>query len=414
MKRFKSYLREQFLLEYKEWHQFIKHNGDSILGKMGHSENYAKLSSESGHGTPEHKTNYIKTHLGISDMSQEHGRWVLGQLQRDNIENHEDIPTSIATNLKKFDQLKSDGKITANIKKVQNPKELYNLVSKEDEKDDSFYDENEHWTVHQPTTSKAACALGANTKWCTTSKGFDSYNKKGPLYIFTPKKPYYAGEKYQYHKEYGEFMDEKDEPIYYRSVEKGPAFASRPSPLGKEHPSSIHDAIFSDYTSEEDFEKLLKHKHFTPELITPMLTSKVKYIADAAVNHKMFGTHDTHIEAALKSKHPEIQLAAIEHPKFVKNTENIIHALKSQHKDVQLAALKHPDFARPHLFGFHDKIIETAIESEHPEVQLAAIRHPNFKNNTYSFYVSTKSKHPEVQKELRQRFPYRFEHEHEP
>ena len=116
MKRFKSYLREHFLLEYKEWHGYIKDNGDTILSKIGHTEEYAKLSSEPGHGSIQHKTNYIKRSLGISDMSQEHGRWVLGQIQKDSIPHHEDITTSIATNLRKFDQLKSEGKIKTTIK----------------------------------------------------------------------------------------------------------------------------------------------------------------------------------------------------------------------------------------------------------------------------------------------------------
>jgi hypothetical protein len=39
---------------------------------------------------------------------------------------------------------------------------------------------------------------------------FDRYNKQGEMYIILPKKPAHTGEKYQFHFQTKQFMDEKD------------------------------------------------------------------------------------------------------------------------------------------------------------------------------------------------------------
>lgn len=68
-----------------------------------------------------------------------------------------------------------------------------------------------------PEDETAACYYGQGTRWCTAStKGdnyFDQYNRRGDLYIVIPKKPKYEGEKYQFHFEEEQFMDEQDDPI---------------------------------------------------------------------------------------------------------------------------------------------------------------------------------------------------------
>ena len=69
--------------------------------------------------------------------------------------------------------------------------------------------------IRHPKTKRAACYYGRGTKWCTAAtKGdnyFDEYNKDGPLYIIIPKTPSYPGEKYQFHEESGQYLNEKDE-----------------------------------------------------------------------------------------------------------------------------------------------------------------------------------------------------------
>ena len=70
-----------------------------------------------------------------------------------------------------------------------------------------------------PSTKAAACELGAGTKWCTAAKSnnmFAHYNSSGPLYIWKDK----SGEKYQFHFESNQFMDDKDSPISNAKVEE--------------------------------------------------------------------------------------------------------------------------------------------------------------------------------------------------
>jgi hypothetical protein len=65
-----------------------------------------------------------------------------------------------------------------------------------------------------PKTKEASCYYGRNTQWCTaateTTNYFDSYNKKGPLYIILDKK---NNRRWQFHFEDRQFMNERDQPI---------------------------------------------------------------------------------------------------------------------------------------------------------------------------------------------------------
>ena len=66
-----------------------------------------------------------------------------------------------------------------------------------------------------PKDKTAACYYGQGTQWCTAAtKGanyFDNYNRQGPMFILLPKKPAWAGEKYQFHFASDQFMNEQDE-----------------------------------------------------------------------------------------------------------------------------------------------------------------------------------------------------------
>ena len=79
-----------------------------------------------------------------------------------------------------------------------------------------IWDDQQIRILH-PEDQTAACYYGRGTRWCTAARVsnnlFDSYNKDGPLYIIIPKNPAHQGEKYQFHFESGQFMDEKDQPI---------------------------------------------------------------------------------------------------------------------------------------------------------------------------------------------------------
>ena len=81
--------------------------------------------------------------------------------------------------------------------------------------------EDSHWLVITPKNEEAACLYGAETQWCTASKGnnyFQRYHKDGPLYILIdktiksdPRKN--PNKKLQFHFETGQFMDAQDHSI---------------------------------------------------------------------------------------------------------------------------------------------------------------------------------------------------------
>jgi len=396
MLRFRTFLKEQFILEYKEWHQYVKQNGARILDRMGHSEKYQEKSSEEGHGTPEHMTEYIKGSLGMGDMSQEHGRWILDKIHKGHVERMEDVGSSIRQNLQLHDELTKQGKVAAKLKNIKTPTELFNVVSKhEDSRRDlrdglikgEDYDvigENKHWTVYHPKTNKAACSLGRGTNWCTASKLFDNYNRQGPLSIFVPKNPTHRGERYQYHKEAAQFMTEKDEPIYQNEKKSGPSFSTRPSPLHKEHPSNYHHAIVDPKSSEDEQLKAVEHpsmKDSNGNVNISLLTAS----PNEKIALRMFDHPESaqHLVDAIKHPSEKVALKAMEHPRFHKST--LIYAVQHPSEKVALKALEDPSFSAQHLWHAakhpSEKVALKAME--HPEVNgydlWHAVQHPSEK-----------------------------------
>ena len=75
--------------------------------------------------------------------------------------------------------------------------------------------------VIQPVDQTASCYYGQGTRWCTagrTNNMFDHYHNDGPLYVVLPKAPAYPGEKYQFHFESGQYMDEQDNPENLKEI----------------------------------------------------------------------------------------------------------------------------------------------------------------------------------------------------
>lgn len=379
MLRFKTFLKEQFILEYKEWHQYVKQNGARILDRMGDSGKYKEKSSEEGYGTPGHMTEYIKGSLGIGDMSQEHGRWILDKIHKGHVERMEDVGTSIRKNLQLHDDLTNQGKVTAKLKNIKTPTELFNVVSKHDDSSRDLRDglivgkdydnagENEHWTVYHPKTSKGACSLGRGTNWCTTSGMFSDYKKQGPLSIFVPKNPRYRGEMYQYHKESGQFMSEKDEPIYQNEKKSGPSFSDRPSPIHKDHSSHYHDMMLDPKRSEDERLKAMEHPSLRDRDgvrdITLFLRSPSEQVALRAMDYREFGD-SMQIKDALKHPSEKVALKAMEHPHFASFGNDYWHigiALEHPSENVVLKAMEHPAFASSTIKRVNDSHINYVL-----------------------------------------------------
>lgn len=152
--------------------------------------------------------------------------------------NLEDYISTIKEYLVKFDKLK-------NKKLLQHPRSdilkydyLVNFMNVMDEypdvhKDTAKMSKGQAKEVYKdgdlriivPEDKEAACYYGQGTRWCTAAtRGgnmFDEYAESGKMYIIIPTKPSHPGEKYQFHFEEAQFMDERDEPINYEMDEYG-------------------------------------------------------------------------------------------------------------------------------------------------------------------------------------------------
>lgn len=68
-----------------------------------------------------------------------------------------------------------------------------------------------------PLTQEASCYYGRNTQWCTAAtvgtNYFDSYNRRGPLYIILQKA---TNTRWQFQLESESYMDERDRPVNIR------------------------------------------------------------------------------------------------------------------------------------------------------------------------------------------------------
>lgn len=86
------------------------------------------------------------------------------------------------------------------------------------------------WTIVQIIDEKAAGYFGLykqpnETRWCTRRAGesgnmFGYYNKQGPLFVIIPNPPEHTGERYQFHFETKQYMNEKDHGIGMDGIEK--------------------------------------------------------------------------------------------------------------------------------------------------------------------------------------------------
>jgi hypothetical protein len=141
----------------------------------------------------------------------------------------EDAVSKVTEPLKKFFQLTNKKQIPAPNNDIGRIKDLAGLVQIVDQHPDvedkpknvdrgqaKAYHEDQDIRVIVPEDETAACYYGQGTKWCTAGREhnmFDSYNKQGEMYIVIPKKPAYTGEKYQFHFQTKQFMDEKDHRV---------------------------------------------------------------------------------------------------------------------------------------------------------------------------------------------------------
>ena len=170
----------------------------------------------------------ILSKLEAADPTNNKGyvQW-LARTYINNDDSLEDVESTVADYLDKFHKLKvkrhlanADVGQYKDFDTFMNDMDQYpNDVLDDDEKSkktykaDKIYDENGILIIH-PKDKEAACRYGRGTRWCTAAtrgyNHFASYNRRGPLYIFVPRKPDHPGEKYQFHFEDNVVADESD------------------------------------------------------------------------------------------------------------------------------------------------------------------------------------------------------------
>ena len=142
----------------------------------------------------------------------------------------EDVGSTMRDYLTKFTKLALKKKLKpehTDFNRFKSLKDFYTAVNTypDPEEDQEVKDKgqsaevfnNAEVRIIRPDNEKAACYYGQGTAWCTAARNnnmFDRYNNDGPMYIILPKNPKHDGEKYQFHPESGQYMDESDGPVY--------------------------------------------------------------------------------------------------------------------------------------------------------------------------------------------------------
>jgi len=401
VKSFLQYLRESFLLENRAWHQFVDQNRQKLLDRAELTTTYNDTRDEPGHVTPEHLTNHLTQQLGMEDLTADEGRWVLIHLHNGGIERAEDVKSTVIPNIKRLRQAKTEGKSDSKLKFMQGAGDLHAHLNKiypvSDEsltklnpKEYTIHGENEHWTVVQPHTKDAACAVGRGTNWCTASTGkhnrFRHYNNAAPLYALIPKNPVRKGERYQIHmpdSEYPQFMDENDRPL---PQEWSPLNAAKGRPLPEIKDETARKTL---HTVRDIFDIKL---HGLPEHIAPALSHDDRVLRRAAARSPHFGPE--HMGRALSDDDWLVREAAARSPHF--GPEHMETAFSDDHWGVRIAAARSPHFGPEHMetafsdddWGirllaaqsrhFGPKHMETALSDKDWQVRLAAVQSPHF------------------------------------
>lgn len=166
--------------------------------------------------------------------NKKYTQWMARQFAMGHILKLEDVVSTLADSVAKFDKLNRKKKIPAPFNDINRYKTANEFMDKMDEFEDIVDDSNDNAskakkvyaddavTVIVPENEAAACKYGRDTRWCTAAvhgnNYFDQYNRQGPMYILIPKTPKHAGEKYQLHFPSGQFMDEDDTPVSLVSI----------------------------------------------------------------------------------------------------------------------------------------------------------------------------------------------------
>jgi hypothetical protein len=227
----------EFLLEYNKdvtlknlgtaIYDRLRREGPSWWERLGINAQYFENPS----ATAAHNVSYtVLDMLEKTDptKNKQYVQWLARTYVRDSA-HLEDVLTQLGPVLSKFYQLVQRKKLTPPHNDINRYKDFHDLGSAVESQPDvsandtnvekgqakDYYRDNDIRII-VPEDQTAACYYGQGTKWCTASTSahnmFNTYQRRGPLYIILPKKPIRNGEKYQWHFESKQYMDEADRP----------------------------------------------------------------------------------------------------------------------------------------------------------------------------------------------------------
>ena len=129
------------------------------------------------------------------------------------------------------------------------------------------------------------------TRWCTRRYGesgnmFDNYNRQGPLFVIIPDVPEHTGERYQFHFESKQFMDEKDHAIRETGIAE---LAERFPVLTKIFAGQAAQFGILGLMSPEYKAAVRAHAKVAAPELAKLITEKVKTIANPQVTSTSVG-----------------------------------------------------------------------------------------------------------------------------
>ena len=200
--------------------QYLADHADALLSWRFDSPEYQKQYTDRAMG---------KIEAADPTNNKKYTQWMARQFALGHVLKLEDVASTLADSVAKFDKLNRKKKIPAPFNDINRYKTADEFMNKMDEFEDIVDDSedaaskakkayaDDDVTVIVPENEAAACKYGRNTRWCTAAvhgtNYFDQYNRQGPMYILIPKTPAHAGEKYQLHFPSSQFMDENDDPV---------------------------------------------------------------------------------------------------------------------------------------------------------------------------------------------------------
>lgn len=229
--RAKEFVTENTLLEYSR-EVTIKNMGQQIVGKAKQIEYRTTPefhSPESEQRFNKDVLDWIIPALENTDPTpnKKYTQWLARNYIRGNTK-LEDVTSTVAEALHKFDLLSRRKKLTPEYSDINKYSSFGNFLDVMDQFElpvDQEVSRGQAKVVYEddkvkvivPEDQDAACYYGRGTRWCTAATKaqnyFNHYNRQGPMYILLPKNPKWEGEKYQLHFPSEQWMDENDEPV---------------------------------------------------------------------------------------------------------------------------------------------------------------------------------------------------------